>query len=108
MSDTQWVAALGGVEVPSTPGPPLPCPAAQRMLEGLSDWLLSLAAALQQVPGNTMFSDLAAYISRLSQDHGTLGNNERRSGAYGILVSYLSVQTLMYRLAKVSLKDPTQ
>lgn len=64
-----------------TPEPPVPCPAAQRMLEGLSGWLLSLAAAIQQMPGNTMFSDLAAYISRLSQDHGTLGNNERRSGA---------------------------
>ena len=63
------------------PGPPVPCPAAQRMLEGLSGWLLSLAAAIQQVPGNTMFPDLATYISCLSQDHGTLGNNERRSGA---------------------------
>ena len=78
------------------------------MLEGLSGWLLSLAAAIQQVPGNTMFPDLAAYISHLSQDHETLGNNERRSGAQGVLVSCLSVQTLMYRLAKVSLKDTTQ
>ena len=78
------------------------------MLEGLSGWLLSLAAAIQQVPGNTMFPDLAAYISRLSQDHETLGNNERRSGAQGVLVSCLSVQTLMYRLTKVSLKDTTQ
>lgn len=48
-----------------------------------------------------MFPDLAACLSRLSQDHETLGNNERRSGAQGILL-LASVQTLMYRLAKVS------
>lgn len=92
---------------PFHPGPPMPCPAAQRMLEGLSGWLLSLAAAIQQVPGNTMFPDstpTSHACPRIMKHWGTM------RGGVGLRVFWFlaSVQTLMYRLAKVSLKDTTQ
>lgn len=85
MSDTQGrYLALKMVAGPlPTPGHSMPA-LLQRMLEGLSGWPPVHAANIQQVPGNTMFPDLAAYISRLSQDHETLGNNEREVGLKGI------------------------